>query len=111
MSEEPKAQWGDPRVQKVYDILSNTEDVPPPEQHWEGWAARRIVDALSAPADVQPLTDVQIDSINRSTEWPSGSLAMIGDKQWLLLFRHAARAIERAYGIPAPTTDTGEQQR
>ena len=57
------------------------------------------------------LTDAQIDSINRSTEWPAGSLATIGDRQWLLLFRHAARAIERAHGIPAPTTDTtGEQQ-
>lgn len=66
----------------------------------------------AAPAPVA-MKDAQIDSINRSTAWPDGSLGMIGDRQWLLLFRHAFRVAERAHGItatPAPTTDTGEQR-
>lgn len=45
----PKAQWEDPRVQAVYDVLCSDE-VPPAGQHWEGWAARRIADALSPEA-------------------------------------------------------------
>jgi len=45
----PVAQWGDPRVQAVYDILCSC-DAPPAEQHWEGWTARRIVDALDTPS-------------------------------------------------------------
>lgn len=53
---EPAAEWADPRVQIVYEILANSEDEPPPGQHWEGWAARRIVDALAAaPAGVAPV--------------------------------------------------------
>lgn len=52
-SAAPVVAFDDPRVQVVYDILCNTDDVPPPEQHWEGWAARRIVDALAAPAPAQ----------------------------------------------------------
>lgn len=44
---EPTAKWDDPRVQVVYECLCSME-VPPPEKHWEGWTARRIVDALSA---------------------------------------------------------------
>jgi hypothetical protein len=43
---EPTAQWGDPRVQAVYECLCSME-VPPAEQHWEGWTARRIVDRLA----------------------------------------------------------------
>lgn len=45
----PKAQWEDPRVQAVYDVLCSDE-VPPAGQHWEGWASRRIADALSPEA-------------------------------------------------------------
>lgn len=37
----------DDRVQKVYDILCDTElKGKPREEHWEGWQARRIVEAL-----------------------------------------------------------------
>jgi hypothetical protein len=53
---EPKTQWGDARVQTVYEILCSQE-VPPGDQHWEGWVARRIVDALATPPSppaVQP---------------------------------------------------------
>lgn len=62
---EPLTKWSDERVQKVYDILCSDE-TPPPEQHWEGWTARRIVDALastqsahetSAPKCCAPLGD------------------------------------------------------
>jgi hypothetical protein len=44
--EEPIAQWEDPRVQAVYEVLVSF-DPPPPEQHWEGWTARRIVECLN----------------------------------------------------------------
>ncbi|WP_148279944.1 hypothetical protein [Acidovorax sp. KKS102] len=43
----PVAPFDDPKVQAVYAILCS--DVQPPEgEHWEGFAARRIVDAISA---------------------------------------------------------------
>ncbi len=48
---QPKAQFDDPKVQAVYTILCDDADWPPkenPQQHWEGWIARRIVDALLA---------------------------------------------------------------
>jgi hypothetical protein len=45
----PRAPFTDPRVQKVYEILCSSDDVPPRGEHWEGWVARRIVDAI-APA-------------------------------------------------------------
>lgn len=41
----PASQWGDPRVQQVYEILCR-DDAPPPGEHWEGFQARLIVDAL-----------------------------------------------------------------
>ena len=44
---EPLTSFDDPKVQVVYDLLCSDE-APPPEQHWEGWVARRIVDALAA---------------------------------------------------------------
>lgn len=45
---EPAAQWGDPLVQQVYEILCDTDDTPhDPAEHWEGWIARRITDALT----------------------------------------------------------------
>lgn len=47
---EPTAQWSDPRVQQVYALLCDIKDVPTDGQHWEGWVARRIVDAIAAPA-------------------------------------------------------------
>ena len=54
---EPAAQWDDPRVQRVYELLCSDE-APPKEQHWEGWLARRIVDALAASPAAQPWTPV-----------------------------------------------------
>jgi hypothetical protein len=39
-------EFEDPRVQAVYAILCDDTMPPNPEEHWEGWKARRIVDAL-----------------------------------------------------------------
>ena len=41
------ADWHDPRVQLVYRLLCSDEK-PPIEEHWEGYAARRIVAELEA---------------------------------------------------------------
>ena len=46
-----------------------------------------------------PLTDEEINKINRSTTWPVKSLASLGDRQWAELLRCAARAIEAAHNI------------
>lgn len=42
----PAAEFNDPRVKMVYELLCG-EEPPPPGQHWEGWVSRRIVDALA----------------------------------------------------------------
>lgn len=49
------AQWEDHRVQKVYEILCR-DDAPPPGEHWEGFQARLIVDAICG-ATPAALTD------------------------------------------------------
>ena len=38
-------KFDDPQVQKVYEILCSDE-TPPAGEHWEGFAAKRIVTAL-----------------------------------------------------------------
>ena len=57
---EPTTRFNDPQVQIVYDLL-NSDDAPPSDQHWEGWVARRIIDALVAakpePNDALPLNE------------------------------------------------------
>lgn len=40
------AEWEDERVQLVYQLICDTDNWPPSEEHWEGWVARRIVAAL-----------------------------------------------------------------
>ena len=45
---EPVAKFDDPKVQLVYEILCSDE-APPKGEHWEGFMARRIVDALAHP--------------------------------------------------------------
>lgn len=42
---EPTAKFEDPNVQTVYEILC-AQEKPPEGEHWEGFLARRIVDAL-----------------------------------------------------------------
>lgn len=44
----PIAESEDPRVQRVYEILTSSMR-PPEDEHWEGFVARRIVDALAVP--------------------------------------------------------------
>jgi len=46
LTSEPAVAFEDPRVQAVYAVLCSDES-PPVGEHWEGWAARRIVDALA----------------------------------------------------------------
>lgn len=50
------AEWDDPRVQIVYRILCDDNAPPNLDDHWEGYAARRIVAALALPA-AQPLRE------------------------------------------------------
>ena len=40
------AEWDDPDVQIVYELLCDTADAPPEGEHYEGWMAIRIVAAL-----------------------------------------------------------------
>lgn len=45
---EALADWDDPRTQTVYEILCDPDEPPNPEEHWEGWKARRIVAAVAS---------------------------------------------------------------
>jgi hypothetical protein len=47
---EPITPFDDPSAQLVYKLLTDDQDVPPGNQHWEGWIARRIVDVLEGRA-------------------------------------------------------------
>jgi len=43
-----EVQWADPDVQTIYELLCDNK--PPPEgEHYEGWIAMKIADALRAP--------------------------------------------------------------
>jgi len=78
---EPVAQWGDPRVQTVYDLMCS-EEVPPGDAHWEGWTARRIVDAL-APPDTEKLL-AENEALRKDAEryrWHR----QVGGKSWVWL--------------------------
>lgn len=50
----PVSSFEDQRVQAVYELLVD-DMAPPPEEHWEGFVARRIVDKLFNP--VSPASD------------------------------------------------------
>jgi hypothetical protein len=57
---QPQAQgdalmpaFDDPRVQIVYELLCSEEAPLNKQEHWEGWVARKIVAALSAPPPAQ----------------------------------------------------------
>jgi hypothetical protein len=52
--QEPVADFDDAQVQTVYNILCDADEGKPREEHWEGWKARRIVAALTAPPAAQP---------------------------------------------------------
>ena len=62
----PKAQFDDPKVQAVYAILC--EDAEPPKgEHWEGFAARRIVDALLADSVLEDAARYRL--LRRGQHW------------------------------------------
>jgi hypothetical protein len=71
--------FNDPRVKIVYDLLCE-EVAPPPGQHWEGWASRRIVAALSAArsekVEVRMLTEEEIKDCMEWTMLRSESEAL-----------------------------------
>ena len=61
----PKAQFDDPKVQAVYAILCD-EAKPAEGEHWEGFTARRIVDALAADSVLEDAA--RLDFIERHPE-------------------------------------------
>jgi hypothetical protein len=79
---QPTIPWEDDRVQLVYKILAQSGEVGPedPSEHWEGWQARRIVEALydSTPAAmwrVRGEPDPHPDLIDRErAQLPMGQL-------------------------------------
>jgi hypothetical protein len=87
----------------VYEILCSEEAPPNPEEHWEGWIARRIVAALSTlpqAAAAVPLSEEQIVAIglaNKLDPWRSSVVDPV----------KFARGIEAAHGI-TPLEGTSE---
>lgn len=62
----PKASFDNPMVQAVYAILC--EDAEPPKgEHWEGFVARRIVDALSADSVLEDAARYRL--VRRGQHW------------------------------------------
>ena len=80
----PVARFDDPKVQAVYAILCS--DVQPPEgEHWEGFAARRTVDALSADSVLEDaaryeyLRDCTMGERNRLEHYSGPALDVVID--------------------------------
>jgi len=68
ITKEPVAQFDDPKVQVVYEILCNAK--PPDGEHYEGFAARKIIDALTPPAEKrEPLTTAAVAFQCRKHRW------------------------------------------
>lgn len=84
LTDEQMPAIADPRVQEVYKILCDDDVNPPEEEHWEGFVARRIVAALSAPPNEARWVDADFveHSMTREAvmellmrfwrEWPGG---------------------------------------
>ena len=86
--------WEDKRIQIVYELLCSLE-VPPADQHWEGWVAKRIVNSLAAQPVaklVQLTTEEIIEIANKTRTGEPGTNGYI-------LPISFARAIEAAHGI------------
>jgi hypothetical protein len=80
MRSEPKAIWEDERVQKVYQLLVDDDNLPLNEaEHWEGFVARQIVDALFPSPSSTPSPQPELLTFNKwysssdvhPTEWDS----------------------------------------
>lgn len=87
---QPKAQFDDPKVQAVYTILCDDADWPPkenPQQHWEGWIARRIVDALLADSVLEDAARYRWlrnkSTVLHNTAWLGGATAVQRDVDFL----------------------------
>jgi len=49
MNDKPLADWEDPLVQTIYKMLCDHDERPEnPEEHWEGYIARRIVATINS---------------------------------------------------------------
>lgn len=73
-NQAPAPSFDDPRVQVVYSTICDDADWPPngaPQQHWEGWIARRIVERLDAckPVAREPLTADDIRQPKNGQWW------------------------------------------
>jgi hypothetical protein len=88
---EPAAQWDDPRVQTVYEVLCSDE-APPPEQHWEGWLACRIVGALDGTTAAQPdPTVMQYLALTDAMRYQAGEQLLSAEEYAATLYADAAR--------------------
>lgn len=100
---EPTPAFDDPRVQAVYGILCDDADWPPkdePQQHWEGWIARRIVERLfQEPVVREPLTDEQVEALITTEHFREGYKLKASDRICLAWYRLGLRDGERAHGI------------
>jgi hypothetical protein len=89
----PVADFDDPLVQTVYNILCDADEGKPREDHWEGWKARRIVAALTTPQTqpAVPLTEKELRRIHHEDQF---GLFCDFDE-----FEQIVRATEQAHGI------------
>lgn len=110
--QEPVAlkDWEDPRVQKVYEILCDTETEPPEGHHWEGFQAQRIVAALAAsqpaPSTTREFTNELGNAIKITIEGPTSTsenvLTPMEVKELLssLVTHHSQSAPVEAQAVP-----------
>lgn len=82
----PLADWEDPDVQLAYEILAASDEAPPnPDEHWEGYCARRIV------AEIRARQAVEADRAQRGV--PDAEQAAIEPGTWAelkLMMEHSA---------------------
>lgn len=100
MSDTIKAlpPFNDPRVRVVYEVLCDTSEAgspPTAAEHWEGYTARRIVAALAAQEQAEPMFWVRICS-DGSYEGPIHNSAIERVRKasgaWSPLYTHTPAA-------------------
>lgn len=98
----PESKFDDPRVQVVYEILC-ADEAPPKGEHWEGFIARRIVDALAKPEQtydhesdaMSVLADVNADLIQDAKPEPV-------NRSWLSKGNPANAPVRNSGAPPKP---------
>lgn len=110
-NQAPAPSFDDPRVQVVYSTICDNADWPPngaPQQHWEGWIARRIVERLDAckPVARVPLTDGQVDDLIAAKHFHAGYELTASDKVCINWYRLGLRDGEHAHGIGTEKGDS-----